>query len=128
MKIPRPYVWVVALAAMALSSAAQSAETWFCEYTNYRHTGTDQSWFRVEGDRVIENSGDAIVSYHLLEDSKTAIVATKGGSYASDPWVMGFLLMIRKETGQFAMVTAPIGSETVKQTGQCHLSGGQNSN
>jgi len=128
MKTPKPYVWAAAILAIAFSNPARSAEAWLCEYANYRHTGTVQSGFQAEGDRLIENSGDVISSYHLLEDSKTAIVATKGGSYASDPWVMGFLLMIRKETGQFALITAPIGSETVKQTGKCHLSGGQNLN
>ena len=120
---------LAAAAILASSSPAWSAETWYCEYANFRHTGTDQSLFHVEGNRLIENSGDVVGEYQVLEDSKAAIVATKGGSYASDPGVMGFLLMIQKATGQFLLTTASIGSagsEAGKQTGHCRPSSGQN--
>jgi hypothetical protein len=64
-------------------------------------------------------SGDAIVHFDILENSEAAIVAAKGGSYASEPKVMGFLLMLRKDTGDFVLATASTGDTNARQTGKC---------
>ncbi len=121
MKELKPYIWLLIAFFSLTSSPLKAAEMWGCEYSNYRHTGNQQSFFHVEGGRLVENSGDVVDEFRLLEDSETAIVAAKGGSYTSEPKVMGFLLMIRKDTGQIALITASIGRENGKQAGHCRL-------
>jgi hypothetical protein len=128
MKMPKPHAFMmIAIFALA-STPLRAGEKWSCVYTNYRQTGKEESSFQVDGNRLVETSGDAIVDYQLLENSTDAIVATKGSSYAGDPWVMGFLVMIRKQTGEFVLATASVGSTNGRQTGQCHLSNRGKSN
>jgi hypothetical protein len=96
-----------------------AAEIWSCEYTGFRSPAKEWSQFRVEGNHLVEVSGDALTDYQILENSKTAIVAAKGGSYSSEPTVMSFLVMIKKETGAFALITASLGSLNSRQDGLC---------
>jgi hypothetical protein len=115
-KLKAVYAGILVLQA----SVSQAANKWLCEFETYRHDGgTEVSTFRVEGSRLIENSGDVIVEYQLLENSDAAIVAAKGASYSSAPSVMGFLVMIDKKNGRFLLATAPIGETDTSQTGTC---------
>ncbi len=69
----------------------------------------------------MEESGDAVVEYKLIENDKASVVAAMGGSYASEPRVMGFILLINKETGEFVLTTSSIGALNNRQTGSCRL-------
>ena len=112
---------LVAILVLSSSSVCR-AETWYCEYDAYRHDGSKvRDSFHVEGSHLLDHSGDVIVDYQILENSKTAVVAAKGRGYASEPWVMGFLVMIRKDTGGFLLVTASMGDTNARQTGTCRL-------
>jgi len=65
-KLKAVYAGILVLQA----SVSQAANKWLCEFETYRHDGgTEVSTFRVEGSRLIENSGDVIVEYQLLENS-----------------------------------------------------------
>ena len=102
------------------SSPSHATEKWSCEYAPYRpEMAKVVSSFRVEGRQLIQYSGDAIVNYQLLEDSKGAIVAANEVSYAFEPWVIGRLVMIRKDTGDFLFVTASMGKTNARQAGTC---------
>ena len=103
------------------SGSVRAAETWDCEYSDFQKSSKRESWFHVEGGQLVEASGDAIVKYELLEDSDATVVAAKGGHYASDPHVMGLLLMIDKGTGKFLMTTASLGAVNGQQDGKCRL-------
>ena len=127
MTITQAIGFAAAVICVLSSSASHAAEAWDCEYSAYRPQETkQQSFFRLEGNRLAEYSGDAITGYQVLENSETAIVAAKGGSYASEPRVMGFLVLIKKDTGDFILVTASIGELNGSQTGHCRRIEGAN--
>ena len=107
------------------SGPARATEAWLCNYSRFnaqKPSGAGlQSLFRVKGDRLVEESGDAVVEYKLIENDKASVVAAMGGSYASEPRVMGFILLINKETGEFVLTTSSIGALNNRQTGSCRL-------
>jgi len=114
------YTVPIAIYLILGSSSLRAAETWECAYSSYRAPSREiESTLRIESSDISETSGDVIVSYHILENSDAAIVAAKGGSYASEPKVMGFLLMLRKDTGDFVLATASTGDTNARQTGKC---------
>lgn len=108
------------IACALCSTPGAASEYWRCDYASGAHPSMS---FHVEGDRVIENSGDVTLDYKLLENSNTALVAAKGGGYASEPRVAGFLLLINKETGQMVASVASTSSVETwnrRDTGMCH--------
>lgn len=107
-------------AVVLISAPLQAAEIWDCEYSNYQQTGKLKGRFHVEGDRLIEQTDDVVNGYQLLQDTVAAIVGAKGGGYGANPRVMGSLLMIKKATGEFLLITDSIGPAHGRQTGQCH--------
>src|SRR6185437_3045947 len=99
------------------TSPSQAGERWSCEFQPYRQGQTsEQDDFSVEGSRLVEYSGDAIVDYQLLESSSTALVGAKGGAYASTPSVRGFLVLIDKVTGK-SLLAAASGQDVARQAG-----------
>jgi hypothetical protein len=103
------------------TSPSQAGERWSCEFQPYRQGQTsEQADFSVEGSRLVEYSGDAIVDYRLLESSSTALVGAKGGAYASTPSVRGFLVLIDKVTGK-SLLAAASGQDVARQAGTCRL-------
>jgi len=114
------YVLPCLLVALYSTLAPAAADVWWsCDYSSFRGDGKDQGYFHVIGDQLEEASGDVILDFKLLEDSEKAIVAAKGGSYASGPAIMGFLVMINKKTGEFILTTSSTGSVNGRQTGNC---------
>lgn len=112
---------VFAATVLLWSEPPFAAERWSCEFSSYSDASKEQADFEIVGDHLIEHSGDAIVDYQVLTNSKTAIVAAKGGDYASEPWLMGFLVLIHKATGKFVLTTASVGHTNAHQVGLCHL-------
>lgn len=121
------YVALIAAIFGFAITPLRAGEAWQCEY-RAEHMGQIVSLFHVEGSQLVQNSGDVIVNYQLLENSDVAIVAAKGGSYASAPKVMGFLVMIEKDTGEFVFTTDSVGPETVSSRGKCVLTTKSSSN
>lgn len=124
-----PSKMVVVLTLVASSAAvcgqAKANERWLCRFEPLKSgDAPEESIYWIRGSDLVEQSGDVISEYKLVADDAGSLVATKGGSYASDPSPLAFTVMIDKRSGRFSLHTTAIGSPSRSQQGVCQKRSG----
>jgi hypothetical protein len=118
-------VFLYGWAVISLLATPLRAEIWSCDFSGFQLHTKEHSDFRVSGELLFqEGRGISTDPFHILENSKTAIVAAKGGTYAMfeptpSPSINSAVVMINKATGDFVFTIAEIGPANDRTTGKC---------
>ncbi len=119
--------FAVAMIASSYSSAAE-VEIWSCDFVGFQSDTKVHSDFKVSGNHLLQEvpgPEQPAVSFNILENSETALVAANGGKFdmfEEEPQIMSQVVMIDKNSGDFVFSLASIGKANDRTTGKCRRS------